>query len=195
MDKRKQNQRDAWDYSAYGTGSTEPPRNNGSLVTLLLILVICLAGAVSALGLQNIQLFQQLNRQNQAETTPLTILDESQIDGMDKMPQLAMSTPSQDPGSLGIAGEEISPFYQRYYHFPQGLYITQVMENSAAEALGLLPGDILLSINGSSITTPESLQTLIAGYSLGETMELIIYRAGRQYSFQLTLGRTDCTDR
>ena len=195
MDKRKQNQKDFWDYSAYGTGSTEPPRNNGSLITVLLILVICLIGAVSALGWQNIRLFNQLNRQNQDATTPLPILEDSQIAGVDSMPELAMSAPSQDPGTLGISGEEISPFYQRYYQFPQGLYITRIMENSAAEALGLQPGDILLSINGSSITTPDSLQTLINSYSLGQSMELVIYRAGQQYSFQLILGDSGFSQR
>ena len=106
------------------------------------------------------------------------------------MPELAMSYPYQNPASLGISGEEISPFYQHYYQLPQGLYITQIIENSAAEKIGLLPGDVLISVNGSCITTPDSLQSLINSYSLGQAMELVIYRAGQQYSFHMILGGT-----
>ena len=195
MDKRKQNQRDAWDYSAYGTGSTEPPRNNGSLITVLLILVICLIGAVSALGWQNIQLFQQLNRQNRADPASLSILEESPGEDAENMPDLSTATVPREHDDLGISAEEISPFYQRYYQIPRGLYITQVMENSAAENLGLQPGDILLSINGNSVTTTASLQSLLVSFSLGETVEIVIYRAGQQYSFRLTLDRSAWEDR
>ncbi len=193
MDKRRRNQPDPWDYSAYGTGSTEPPRNHGSLVTALLILVICLVGAVSALSFQNIQLFRQLNRQDSSENPPLSILDEPQADTQDKTPQISTDT-AADHEDLGIVSEEISPFYQRYYQFPRGLYITQVMENSVAASLGLQTGDILLSIDGNAIATPAELHTLLESFSLGQKVSLTIYRSGQKHSFQITLGASGWTD-
>ena len=195
MDKRKQNQSDIWEYSAYDTGSTEPPRNNSTLVTVLLILVICLIGAVSALGWQNIQLFQQLHRQSQEDTTPLSILEEGEFQSLDTMPELSVAAVPQDDDGLGISAEEVSPFYQRYYQLPKGLYITQVIEDSIAEKLGLQPGDVLLSINGKSITTTASLKSLLISFTLGETVEIRIYRAGQEHSFQLTLGYSGHSDR
>lgn len=195
MDNRRNNHIDPWDNRAYGTGSTEPPRNNGILVTILLILVICLAGAVSALGLLNIRLFQELNQQNHTETAPLSFFDEGQSEAFPEKSGQSTATIPQDHTSLGIAGEEISPFYQRYYRFPQGLYITQVTENSAADTLGLQTGDILISINGNPVTTPAELQSILNVCSSGDTMQIVIYRAGQQYSLQLTLGESGNTDK
>lgn len=195
MDKRRHNQHNPWDDSAYGTGSTEPPRNNGLLVTVLLILVICLIGAVSALSFQNIQLFHRLNRQNDSDTPPLSILDETQEDDMGMTPQMSLSAAPGDQTDLGIDGEEISPFYQRYYRLPRGLYITQVTENSVAATLGLQPGDILLSIDGSAIATPADLQSLLDSFSPGKTVQILIYRAGQQLSFRITLRESGWADR
>ena len=89
--------------------------------------------------------------------------------------------------TLGITGEEISSFYQRYYRFPAGLYITEVAENSSAEALGLQPGDILVSIDGTQITDQDTLNSVIYAHEAGDTVEIVIYRGGRQYSASLTL--------
>lgn len=49
----------------YGTGKTQPPKNRGGLVALLLILVIFLTGIVTVLGILNIQLFRKLNAQEE----------------------------------------------------------------------------------------------------------------------------------
>ena len=195
MDKRKQNREDFWDYSAYGTGSTEPPRNNGTLVTVLLILVICLIGAVSALSWQNIQLFQQLNRQTQDENAPLTFLEEKAPEALESAPELATATVPREDADLGMVGEEISPFYQRYYRIPQGLYIAQITKNGIAGKLGLQPGDILLSINGKPVTTMASLKALLGSFARGATVELRVYRAGQEFTFRLILGENPFSHR
>ena len=43
-----------WDDGVYGTGRTQPPKNRGGAVTVLLILVIFLSGLVTVLGIMNI---------------------------------------------------------------------------------------------------------------------------------------------
>ena len=55
-----------WDDSVYGTGPTNPPKNRGTLVALLLILIIFLCGIVTMLSLLNIRLFQELKTDKQA---------------------------------------------------------------------------------------------------------------------------------
>lgn len=89
--------------------------------------------------------------------------------------------------TLGITGEALSNFYQHYYRLPAGLYITKVAKGSDAAAKGIEDGDLLLSINGTPITTMEELKSAIYQYEVGQTVETVIYRAGQQYLVELTL--------
>ncbi|MGN0978563.1 MAG: S1C family serine protease [Faecousia sp.] len=66
MDERKHNYTD-WDDSVYGTGRTEPPKNRGGLMALLLILIIFLCGIITVLGVLNVKLFHKLQLQEDNE--------------------------------------------------------------------------------------------------------------------------------
>ena len=52
---------DPWNYGAYETGRTRPPKKKGCLTPLLLMTVIVLSGLVSLLSFLNVRLFAQLN--------------------------------------------------------------------------------------------------------------------------------------
>ena len=90
--------------------------------------------------------------------------------------------------TLGIEGESLSPFYQHYYGLPAGLYITQVDSGSDAEEKGIEGGDLLMSINGISVTNMDDMKSAIMECEVGQTAEVIIYRAGKQYRLTLTLA-------
>ena len=64
MSERYHNYPD-WDDRVYGNGPTEPPKNRGALVALMLILIIFLCGIVTMLSLMNIRLFQELKTDKQ----------------------------------------------------------------------------------------------------------------------------------
>ena len=66
MDERKYNYTD-WDDSVYGTGRTEPPKNRGGLMALLLILIIFLCGIITVLGVLNVKMFHKLRLQEEKE--------------------------------------------------------------------------------------------------------------------------------
>ncbi len=89
--------------------------------------------------------------------------------------------------SLGITGEAISSFYQYYYRMPAGVYITALDENSDAARKGIEAGDILISINDVRVQDMDSLKSALLDYAIGDTVTVIIYRSGRQYSVTLTL--------
>ena len=89
--------------------------------------------------------------------------------------------------TLGITGEAVSGFYQIYYNMPAGLYITQLDSSSDAAAHGIEAGDILISVNDTRITTMDDLNALLYGCQVGDAVNVIIYRAGRQYAVELTL--------
>ena len=89
---------------------------------------------------------------------------------------------------LGISGEGISEFYQFYYRLPRGLYITEIEAGSSAAEVGLEPGDILISIDETNITSSHILETVLYNYAPGDTVHAVVYRAGKQYKVTLTVG-------
>ncbi len=92
--------------------------------------------------------------------------------------------------SLGITGQTVSGFEQLYYRLPQGIYITQVEDSSDAAAKGIAPGDILLQMGNTRITDTNTLQSALYAQEAGDTVTVIIYRSGRQYSLEITLGQS-----
>lgn len=89
--------------------------------------------------------------------------------------------------TMGIAGREVSMLYHLYYHLPQGIYITEVEPNSDSAAKGISPGDILLNFDGVRITESDTLKSLLYSHSVGDVVEVVIYRGGKQISLALTI--------
>ena len=89
---------------------------------------------------------------------------------------------------LGIQGETLSIFYQHYYRMPAGLYITEVDPGSDAAVKGIERGDILMSVNGTAITGPEELSTVLYNCEVGDIVTVVVYRGGFQYELQLTVS-------
>ncbi len=89
--------------------------------------------------------------------------------------------------TLGLEGDSLSIFYQHYYRLPEGLYITQVDSGSDAAAKGIERGDILISINGTRITTSNELSAILYNCQVGDVVTVVIYRGGYQYELQLTV--------
>ncbi len=89
--------------------------------------------------------------------------------------------------TLGLTGESLSTFYQHYYRLPAGLYVTQVERGSYADYVGIEPGDILLGIDDTRITSLESLNTVLYNHAVGDTVTVTIYRGGQQAQVELIL--------
>ena len=89
--------------------------------------------------------------------------------------------------TIGISGTDIQGVMRFYYRYPEGLYIEEVTPGSDAEEKGLQPGDILLMLGKTRITGNASLKETLYGYEVGDQVEAIIYRSGKQYSVTLTI--------
>ena len=90
--------------------------------------------------------------------------------------------------TLGIGGEALSTFYQHYYRLPAGLYVTGVDRRSDAYAKGIQEGDLILSVGGTRVTSPEDLKAAVFSCKVGDTVETVVYREGQQYLVELTLA-------
>ena len=92
--------------------------------------------------------------------------------------------------TLGIQGESVSLFYQRYYLMPAGIFITELDIASDAAKKGIQPGDILTNINGYDLYGMDDMNAVLYSCEVGETVEAIIYRSGKQYRVNLTLSES-----
>ena len=84
--------------------------------------------------------------------------------------------------SLGLSGEWVSEFNQKFRHIPAGLYITQADDASAIAAQ-----DIILSVDGVRVTAEEELTSVLYAHEVGDVVSVIFYRNGRQYTTDITL--------
>ena len=89
--------------------------------------------------------------------------------------------------TLGLTGESITKFDQYYFHIPEGLYLTDVDIHSDAYLQGIEAGDILISLDGESITTQSQLDTLVNRHAIGDSVTVVIYRGGQEQTMTLTI--------
>ena len=71
--------------------------------------------------------------------------------------------------------------------------VAGVLEDSAAEGAGVLPGDRFVSLGGTTVSRFEDIQALV-GPNPGRTLDAVVERGGRTVSFPVTIGTVERTD-
>ena len=66
-----------------------------------------------------------------------------------------------------------------------GVYITDVMKDSAAESAGLKAGDVLVEIGNVKITTSASVQEAVNSFHPGDKTSVKAVRDGDELSFEV----------
>jgi Do/DeqQ family serine protease len=69
----------------------------------------------------------------------------------------------------------------------EGVYIDSVADNSAALEAGIEPGDIILEVDGTPVSTAPELQEMIARYRPGDHVELKISRGKKDMNIKVEL--------
>ncbi len=92
---------------------------------------------------------------------------------------LSVSAFSQGNGYLGISMQKASD---------QGVRVSEVLENGAAQTHQLLQNDVILSIDGIDVNTAKELKDQITSHNWGETITIVFTRNGQTQTKQVTLG-------
>ena len=64
---------------------------------------------------------------------------------------------------------------------PEGVYVYQVVEGSAAEKAGIRQGDIITAIDGKTVTSMSQLKENLAYYKAGDKGKVTFQRLGDGY--------------
>lgn len=69
-----------------------------------------------------------------------------------------------------------------------GVEIVSLLRNGAAEKAGLLPNDVILTVNSAGVNEANELQAQIAMFRPGDNVNLSVWRNGRAIDIQMVLG-------
>ena len=96
-------------------------------------------------------------------------------------------------GYLGIYMQAVTDEYASLFDMPKGVFVKEVTEGSAAEAAGILKGDIIVKFDGQRITSASDLQQTLQYYKAGETTTVTVKRSvNGEYQaidLEVTLGK------
>lgn len=93
-------------------------------------------------------------------------------------------------GLLGVSVQSIDPELAENLGLAtaEGALVSQVMPESAAERAGIEPGDVVLSVDGETITDAASLRLRVGMHGAGEQVKIVLIRDGKQKTVTAKLG-------
>jgi uncharacterized protein YndB with AHSA1/START domain len=91
---------------------------------------------------------------------------------------------------LGIMMDRLTAEAANRLNLPatEGVLLHATAENSGAQAAGLQKDDVLVSLNGVPLLSPDSFQQALHGLKAGDTPPVEYYRGGEKHTVQLRLG-------
>jgi serine protease Do len=95
-------------------------------------------------------------------------------------------------GRLGITVDDLSPQLADYFGTKEGVLVTAITDNSAAARAGLKAGDVITSVNGTTVNDPAAVRRAIQDIADGAEFTLGIVRDKKP---QTLTGRLEPTER
>ena len=80
------------------------------------------------------------------------------------------------------------------FDMPSGVYVQQVIKNSPAQKAGISAGDVIVSIDGSSVSTMDGLKEKISNLKAGKKVKIVVKRQNQMGTYEkktltVTLGK------
>jgi len=96
-------------------------------------------------------------------------------------------------GWLGVSIQPVTEEIAREFGLKKvrGVLVADVMEGSPAARGGIKQGDIILDFAGTEIKDAQHLQRLVAGTAPGKTVQVTVFRGGREVKLSLTSASAD----
>lgn len=101
----------------------------------------------------------------------------------------------EEKGYLGVRGTDVTSAAASAYGMPEGVYVYDVTDSSAAADAGIAKGYIITKFDGKSVRSSSDLQTLLTYYKAGETVTVtVMVPDNSEYEEKeilVTLSKTD----
>jgi len=97
-------------------------------------------------------------------------------------------------GSIGLLPDQVVPLTTRIANQlkltdTKGALIYQMLKSSSAYQAGILPGDVIVSFNGTPVEDPGHFSRLVSDSKIGSTVAVGVIRDGRRQDLKVTVTR------
>lgn len=100
------------------------------------------------------------------------------------------SFPAEEAGYLGVYITSVTSDMAQTFGWPKGVYVNTVTEGGAAAKAGILPGDIILSVNGIRVLNTSQLSARVTAYRAGSEITLVVSRENGDSRTELSIPVT-----
>jgi Do/DeqQ family serine protease len=92
---------------------------------------------------------------------------------------------------LGVQVDNIDEEYQKILgiDFTEGVIVTDVIDGGSAQYAGIIPNDVITSVNDEEIKNYDDLARIIAKSRIGDTIDLKVVRDGRNKNIPVRLRK------
>jgi len=80
--------------------------------------------------------------------------------------------------TIGITGYTVTEELAEEYGCARGVAVQSVREGSDAQRQGVLPNDVIVAVNGETITDMDQLQAIKEGLAVGDVLTFRLWRGG-----------------
>lgn len=104
------------------------------------------------------------------------------------------ATSENEQAYLGVSGQTIDSSMASQFDMPSGVYVQQVIKSSPAQEAGISAGDVIVSIDGSSVSTMDGLKEKISNLKAGKKVKIVVKRQNQMGTYEkktltVTLGK------
>lgn len=91
------------------------------------------------------------------------------------------------PANIGLEMETLGHQLAEFFDVEAGVLVSSVRASSAAHEAGLLAGDILLEVDGTSVESANEVRRILHGHEAEDVVEIQVQREGRIEFFSVVL--------
>jgi serine protease Do len=115
---------------------------------------------------------------------------------MPHMPDMPSGMMSWRSPVLGVESESLGSQLAQYFGVKEGVLVRSVIKGSAAEKAGIKAGDVILKVDGSTVTSPREISSVLrSARGNKRTLPVLIQRDRKEMTVNVTLEDESSTPR
>ncbi len=106
-------------------------------------------------------------------------------------PEILPLVPKEAPTAeayLGVVSEPLSKEVAAIAGTERGVLIKSLPDESPAAKASLQPGDVIVSVGGQDVGSPEDLVRIVGSHKPGDAVKVVYFRSGKKASAEVKLG-------